>query len=361
MNDWQYTFDPVSKAEWILQIEKDLKQKPLSTLSTEWWPGEDLSPLIHAEDIQGDPICLPDFMFTRAPLILEWMDTQGIPSKLLNARILDALRYGAEHLVLAVEDPSQVNTGEWLDSVYRDMIRIEIGVHFNPLESLESLFQRLPGDLSVRLNREVIPDNDYIGLLKKDFASAAILNRCRFVYTLPSSGAWVESAVGVFRQIKEDLSYWLESGYEANTFFSQCMLCLEADAFFFKHILQTRVIQLIYFNLLQHFGVTPDPNFGKQLEIHIHPKQLEPPSKFLIRASMSALATALCGSLSLCIHHDQALTDRQEFFRRINRNIHHLLHLESEMNKGRDPLAGAYTLDSYTRKWTTGIWDRLQL
>jgi hypothetical protein len=62
---------------------------------------------------------------------------------------------------------------------------------------------------------------------------------------------------------------------------------------------------------------------------------------------MSSLAAFLTGITSLCIHHHEAEAI-PGFFRRIDRNLHHLLHLESGLPAGRDPLSGAYTIDFYS-------------
>ncbi len=48
-------FPPVSKADWLRQVAKDLKNRPLEEL--EWAIGDDLriSPFVHAEDFETPP------------------------------------------------------------------------------------------------------------------------------------------------------------------------------------------------------------------------------------------------------------------------------------------------------------------
>lgn len=361
MNDWQYTFDSVSRAEWIRQIETDLRQKPLSSLSASWWPGEELSPVIHPEDISGEPIRLPDFMFAQAPALLEWIDTHDLDARLLNTRILDALRYDTEILVLSAPARPGKETEDWLSSVHREMIQIEAELDTRSIHDLESWHQSWPVDIQLRLNRQEWNDNLYILLTDRESPHESILQRCRFVYSFPNSGSWTDIASSVFERLSTDIQSWVASGRNASAFFNHCILILDADPFFFKHILQSRVLQLIQMNIMRHHGVEPDIKSCSRLESHIWPALNEDPSRYLIRASMSALATALCGTGAMCIHHGDSMPDSPEFFRRIDRNIHHLLNLESEMYKGTDPLAGAYALELYTRKWAGSIRAKIKM
>ena len=110
------------------------------------------------------------------------------------------------------------------------------------------------------------------------------------------------------------------------------------------------MLHLLWLNLTREHS--------SRLECHIKPKAGEKPEHYLVRSSLSALAATLTGTASLCMHHIQD-TGVPDFYKRIDRNLHHLLHLESGLPSGVDPLAGAYTLDYYTRNWTERIWNQL--
>ena len=73
---------------------------------------------------------------------------------------------------------------------------------------------------------------------------------------------------------------------------------------------------------------------------------------------MAGLAASLAGTPSMCIHNLNG-SNIEAFYARTNRNIHHLLNMESNMYQGIDPLAGAYTIDQYTMAWTKKIWEGL--
>ena len=117
------------------------------------------------------------------------------------------------------------------------------------------------------------------------------------------------------------------------------------------------MLQLLWLNLTKEERDKPDKQ-SNYLECHISPRTNEPPEKYLIRASMASLAAFLTGAHALCIHHPET-SSSTDFYKRIDRNLHHLLHLESGLPSGKDPLAGAYTLDHYTRSWTQRIWEKI--
>ncbi len=93
------------------------------------------------------------------------------------------------------------------------------------------------------------------------------------------------------------------------------------------------------------------------LEGHIVPGDNESPDQFLIRATTAALGSVLAGAHAICIHPH--MRNVPPHYRRINRNIHHLLHMESGLPRQCDPLAGAYAIDHYTAEWSEQIWNKL--
>ena len=138
-------------------------------------------------------------------------------------------------------------------------------------------------------------------------------------------------------------------------FLENVVLQFEPDKNYFKQVIQTRTIQLLWLNFPEcEKNITFSP-----IEIHILNRDGIHPDQFLIHAAASSLAASLTGAGTLCIHHNRS-KDYPDFYSRISRNIHHLLQLECNMYRGRDPLAGAYMIDFYTKKWTTEILHQLE-
>lgn len=360
MKDWQYTFEPVSRAEWLHQIEIDLKQKPIETLYAEWWPGEPLVPVMHPEDITFPPAILPPQLFKNPPSILEWINVRDENSSIVNASVLEALRYGAQVIVLYPKGPGMLPWDEWLQEVQLDIIEVQLAYNPNLGTPLAELLNHTPADIAIRIEMKQDSDHSIVDLISILRSNQINNNTFRFVYTFPSSGVWDYSIVEVINQIKTDLDHWMKAGLEAKDFFKNCILSTEADPMYFKQIVQARTLQLLWLNFKKHYVNAQFAQEGGNIECHIHPQSGEEPSRFLIRASMSGLAASMCGIQVLAVHH-RTDGDVPAYFARINRNLHHLLHLESNMYKGTDPLAGAYAFDFYTHAWTERIWKQLAL
>lgn len=359
MKEWQYTFEPVSKAEWIRQVEADLRQKPLESLQSDWWPDETLMPLIHPEDIGDEIVRLPDELFKEPPRLTEWIRTGTILPSVLNQKIIESLSQGTQAIILEEGPSGEIYHPDWFKDVFREMISISIQPGITSADEFNLKLLHEEANLKIRLERKegALPLSALIG---RKAAAKSNINSLQLVYRFPSSGIWDLEVASTFNQLIKDLGHWTDLKLDVDAFFNQCLLHLEADTSYFKQIIQTRVLHLLWQNLKNIHVTNPKSGGDGYMECHIEPGELELPDRFLIRASMSGLAASVSGTHALCIHH-WAVQGNQEFYQRINRNIHHLLSLESGMYKGTDPLAGAYAIDFHAMKWTRSIWDNLAL
>lgn len=355
MNDWSYTFDPVTKAAWFEQIRKDLKGKPVDSLQQEWWPGEPLLPFHHLEDLAGETIALPDSRFQQPPVFAEYLETGSLSAGEINRMILEALRFDAGHVILPIGPAMQMHP-EWFEGVHvpipvwhieTDQIMPELP---SPLNGKDiTCFQRIRRTSSD--TSDVHPFENWTG------KSASGDKRFKFEYVFTSGGIWDEEAAKIFNRMLSDARTWRQSGGEPSDFFSShCILRLEADTDYYKLILQARTLQFVYYNLVSALSVKglTDP----WLECHITPGPDENPDRYLIRSASSSLAASLAGTFLLCIHHLQT-PGVPALYRRADRNILNLLAMESSIAQSTDPLAGASAIDYYGRRWTGKIWDRL--
>ena len=358
MKEWHYHFDPVSKEEWIRQIEADLRHKPLESLHSEWWPGEQLLPLLAAEDSNSHFVCLPSGLFTQAPVIAEYISTGSLAPAMVNHKILQALKQGVQYIILQTPTSSVRLDEAWLTGVHREMIDVAIQPAINSQETFHTAIADGQGILlRIERNESPIPLST---IINPSGIGHPGLETMRFVYQFPSSGIWDKATSKTFSTLIEDLKRWTTLGYDPVTFFSKAIISVQADQSYFKHIIQTRVLHVIWNNLKDHFIGDIESEINHNLECHVEPHKDEHADHYLIRASMSALAASLCGTSVICIHAP-AINPDAEFYERILRNIHYLLHLESDMYKGVDPLAGAYAIDFYTSLWAQNIWDSIAL
>ncbi len=334
MEDWQYRFPQVTKEEWLTRVTTDLKGKSVSSLESEWWPGEIRHPLHHKEDLDAAPPYLPDHLFKNAPALTECIDARNRTPEEINSEILLSLQNGVQSIILRIGN-AQVPFPKILDGVIEDFISISVEPEY-----------------ASDLNETAIPPNLIVRL-----KNGGIINEnanTRFVYDIPSEGSWIKEITEIFRNI---LQHFTEHG-SSSSFLEHCVFRYSADKDFLKQIIQTRVIHIVWQNILNVNGVNSDQN-SVYLECHIQPNGQTDPDKYLIQASSCALAASMTGVHALCVHPIEG--DVPRFYHRINRNIAHLLQLESEMYKDADPLAGSYAIDFYTRKWSSEILTSLNL
>jgi hypothetical protein len=270
----------------------------------------------------------------------------------------EALQFGTQSFLITNSLQADLDDEEMLEGIFPDMIQWHFYAHLNTMRLFRSVFKRAPRNSFLRFPRQQdSPDLKSTLLEEYKIHPTDISNiQFEFEYDFSSTGNWIDSTIQVFHRLLADQKQWESIGSTAS-FFEKCILKLDADVQYFKHVIQARVLHLLWLNIT-HGPSSLVNSPAHHLECHISPKAGEKPEYYLIRASLSSLAAAMTGTSSLCIHHlqDAGVPD---FYKRIDRNIHHLLHLESGLPSGRDPLAGAYTLDYYVRNWTERIWNQL--
>ena len=116
-------FPPVSKADWLRQITKDLKDKPLEDLNWHLPNGLVVSPFVHADDFERLPVALSD-----QPNTWEICEDLWVTDPIVaNRQALDALEGGVEGLCFWLDRPLETAEFEQLfQGIHLDFI----GLHF---------------------------------------------------------------------------------------------------------------------------------------------------------------------------------------------------------------------------------------
>ena len=355
MEDWTYSFGPAAKADWIRQIESDLKNQPVESLYSEWWPGEPLIPLIHAEDIPAEPVRLPDHLFKDPPLIAETFHLSAGEESRLNDEILKALSLGANSLILKADHVSQHQLERCLHHVQLDMIPVSLELPAAAYVSFDTLDASFRNKMMMRIRMDDQANEEMILQMLKQGKE---LSRVQLCYSIGSEGNLIDLTTQRTQCIIEFLNLANKRGIHFSSSGSQIMLSGIAHPAYFIQIVQSRVLHLIWQNLTQLYPdhlVNPNACY---LESVVSQREAETGDHFLIRAAMSGLAASLSGVHQLGF---QTLVSKDEdgLYRRIARNIHHLLQLESGMYKSADPLAGSYAIDFHCRRWAEKIWSSL--
>jgi hypothetical protein len=359
MEDWNYSFEPVPKSAWIRQIESDLKGKPIESLFSTLWDGEYLNAIAHSEDIGGERLCLPSYLFQQPPILAERFSLLQSETSSLNKQLLQSLSYGTQalHIETSLEYFEHLNAS--LSGVLTDIVEVNIECPLNALESWlhQPNFHQLNIGLRLPMGSPRVTNDQFENITR---LAAEFPDHTSFVYGISATGNWIQQTTSLFQQIIHDLKALGRNGISAEYFLSKCVLQLEADALFFKQLIQTRSLHFLFQNLVLHITGKEVPSGVKYLDTSVCQSDEEHNDHFLIRASMSGLAASLSGIHRLNFQPLSTSKD-PELYRRVSRNIHHLLSLESGMYKGEDPLAGAYSLDNHVRHWVEKIWSQLNV
>lgn len=323
MDPWQYTFPPVTAQAWRDKILAELKGKSIESLHREWWNGEPLLPFHHKENSPAEIIRLPDFLFDRPPVLIEWIETDHKTDKAIYAEVMEALKYGAEEIIFNSREFHPNAPGIWLKDVDTSIVSVRLQQF---LENSDQYSWRLYFEEGKDLSEmQTVP-----------------------VYSLNAAGNFVKNASSLFL-------FLLNSASDRETKHIYIMYHPCPD--YLLTVIQLRVLQILRLNLLKRWNMNPDHE-ALSIECHIINENGLSPDRYLLKVSVNSLAAAVTGIRALCIHPLQG-DNISNFYRRITRNAHHLLHYESEIYRGTDPLAGAYAIDYYTKRWTEAIWSEI--
>lgn len=348
MADWQYTFPAVSKEQWIQQIEKDLKDGRLHDLRAEWWTGEFIAPFHHQEDRETELVALPDRFFNEPPKIIEWINTADVSPAAINQVVLNALAFDAQSLVFNLQNSDASNFNDWIDGVETNMVDIAINIQLEQLEQLE--LKDLPKYVLIRLLCNSVTKN----FDEKIMHQERMQDRMQFVFEIPGTGNWIDETKKTFASLLNQMTLLREGGLPTKEFLSKCIILFKPDAHYLKQVIQLRTLQLVWLNICAR--LIDEASSYSCIECHIEHNNPDPDQN-LIQTSASAMAASLTGVVSMCLHASK--NDVGEHYKRVNRNIHHLINLETGMYKGQDPLAGSHAIDYYTRKWSSHIYADL--
>ena len=207
MNELAYTFDPVSKKDWIQQIEKDLRGKPLDSLLGEWWPGETLQPLSHQEDAEKVVVRLPDNLFKNPPRIVECIDGDNLELD-INAIIHSALKFGAETIIIQTTSLKELPLEKWLTGVHLNMATVQLEPSDFYAKDVKALDEWLNKGVEIRVlcNGQ---SGIAINTLLAEFNQSNIrVNALKFIYDFPAEGVWDQSTTNTINQLLDDLTQW---------------------------------------------------------------------------------------------------------------------------------------------------------
>jgi methylmalonyl-CoA mutase len=365
-------FSPVSKADWLQQIAKDLKGKPLEDLQWQAPDGQIISPWVHADDF--DTPLAPISNHADTWEICEDVHVNDLT--IANRSAMEALEGGAEGLCFWLEHPLELaDLEQLLQGIHLDFI----GLHFagkavsdNPgiiLGFLDRIAQKrglnstqLRGSLAydpVPVSKTV--DWRYLAELVEYAREKFPLFKVIQVSSSENSSGQTATLLYNAHVYLQKLS---ERGISAHTTANALQFSIEISKSYFFEIARLRALKLLWFNVLNAWGAAPkNPVVQTRFLPETYSDDLY---TNMIRGTTMAMAAVQGGTSQLIVKPYDAGREAkadypQAFSRRIARNVQHLLKMESALDEVPDPAAGSYYIETLTQQIAGKAWEDFQL
>jgi methylmalonyl-CoA mutase len=370
-------FPPVSKADWLAQIERDLKGRAPDDLI--WRPAPQLAvtPFVHADDAGRPPVSLLPGG--------SWEICEDIAADSTDAahqQALEALAFGAEGLRFYLHRPATVDhLRALLAGVHLDYIALHFagpGVAANPGAVLAAL-ERLATEGNV-------PTSALRGSLGYDPSNEGAIEDWRYVADLLDyrrerfpgfapinvNGERLyrgkEDVIGELAEITRRGQRLLEKlaarGLAPGEVAAATQFSAAVGTSYFMEIAKLRAFNLLWLNVLQAWQAPlASPVVEVRFDERAYTDELY---GNLIRATTLAMAAVLGGARRLTVRPYDDGREGQSAYppalgRRLARNVQHLLRLEAGFDALHDAAAGSYYIERLTQQLAGAAWEKFAL
>jgi methylmalonyl-CoA mutase len=370
-------FPAISKEQWLIQVRKDLKDKPLEFL--DWAVSEELSisPLVHHDD---QP-------FAMAPLSaakLSWEICEQIVAHDLaqaRAQALEALNGGAQALDFILDSAVADDLDFLLEGIHLGMIALSLRGHAlrqNPsafLRKLESIADTQgvaasETNFSMGLNPGLLlasgqkPDwrycTDLIEYVRhKKLGIKTLQIDIQGIHQ--GKEAVIDELVEVLQRANNYLEQLKKQGAPEELVMDHLQVSVAIGPSYFLEIAKLRALRSLWFHLQKARGLRIRQPF---VAVSFHPGAYtdELYTNMIRATSMSMSAVLGLADRLTVLPYDAGRETQskypQAFSRRIARNVQHLLQLESFFTDIQDPAAGSYYIENLTQTLAERAWDR---
>jgi methylmalonyl-CoA mutase len=361
-------FPPVSKAEWLAKVEKDLKGKPISDLDFE--VGEiKMSPFHHLDDFKklpkplpanngweiGEDITVtPNLIETNKSLLAALEAGINAPRLVLNQQI------SAEDLAILLNKVdveiistqfyfiNKNNTPQHFLSCFKkyvsennfDLKKVNIGINWAGEDAVEQ--------------QEII---HLLGQLKNGNYNVKALPVNGLPYFSENNPA--HELAAILKKGENFIKQYSSSEFSPEFINQHLFFSVAIGKNYFLQIAKIRALNLLWANVMQSYQI----NFGMPtMEAHLAPtSQSEDENTNMIAATTQAMSAIIGGANRLTVLPADAFKGtNSSFSKRIARNVQHLLQGESYFGRVEDPAAGSYYIEKLTQELAEKAWEVFQ-
>lgn len=352
-------FSETRYADWLNQLEKDLKGKPWTDL--QWHLGD---------GIVVDPFYHPDQYFPqRLPLAngqSQWEIGEHIlvaELKTANQEILAALEGGTEALELQLQQPLQAE--DWailLEGVQLEYISFNLFLSYaeNDLlafvKNLQSYIEGLGlSAASLRGSIDFGGNPASINALQQHLPGfkLAVIHGLQLHQGHAASAQELASLIRAAEKL-------LAEAESIETFAPSILFKVAVGKSYFVEMAKLRALRILWCNVLKAYGVR---NPSLAVAVHFAPdSQDENVNTNMIRAATQAMSAIIGGAQQVYVlpSNAGAAEEPTPFARRIARNVQHLLRMESHLDKVQDPAAGSFYIEKLTEELAEKAWEIFQ-
>ncbi|RYF74185.1 MAG: methylmalonyl-CoA mutase [Cytophagaceae bacterium] len=363
-------FPPATHAEWLSQVQKDLKDSNVyEGLRWSSPEGFTVEPYYTAEQMEANTAATIQQAQKNAP---GWLNTPAYSvtsgnEKGLNASLRDAILNGAEALVLhmASQSGDEFALSRLLDGIKLSSTPIffKLATGVDAGQFLQLLKQVAPyqlrggllsdaGTLPTAVLADLIsqgsesPTFRTIGISSHDFHTAGATATQELAFTLA--------------RLAETYAQLIEAGLSIEQLISKTMLSVSVGTSYFMEMAKLRALRVLVARLYP--AAT-----GQSILLHCQTSTFyeaaATPYTNLLRATTEAMAAVIGGADALTVRpYDAVLavprpSTSGEFSERIARNVSTMLKAESYLDKVADPAAGSYYIENLTQQLVDAAWD----
>ncbi|GAB4250122.1 MAG: hypothetical protein Kow0027_13360 [Saprospiraceae bacterium] len=358
-------FPPVSKAEWLEKIKQDLKGKAIEAL--DWQVGSlKVSPFHHLDDRKDHSTALAKNA--------GWLLGEDIPAHDLTAAnklAHKALAAGAESLQFFIDEPLGDHRLEGLlegvNPAETDVRFYEANKNASPaglqhhLHHLVNKRKLAPASVRGAINwseEATVVQDDLEELLR--FA----MEHLPAFRVLPVNVKAQDDPAEELRSMLEQLDHWLvtmtQAGFSAQAVLNHSQVLLTVNSNYFVSLCKFRAARMLFHHLAEVWKAPAGKPFFDAAFV-AYP-QGDSPYNNLIQATTQAISAIAGGADRLTVLpadvQNPAKEEGSPTFRRMARNLHHILRSESYMQAVADPAAGSYFFEDLTEKLAAETWRR---
>ncbi len=332
----KFDFPDISKQQWLEKITTDLKGNPIENLNWQITDQLTMIPFVSLEDIESTTNLAANG--DNNWFVLESIIVKDIQHA--NKEALMALEGGATALSLEIE------TVECDFSQLLDNINLEwIFIHINGSKEHAISFIKF-------LNQSSF-DIDKINLA---VANAGVLFQQH--PTIKTQGILEEKNNSVDEDLSELLVKATKQLLESTSNSSKIWFRINLTDSFYQNICKIRALKILWNTICVGFDIEDTTAF---IQASMQSPSEEQDADYAkIQAASQAMAAAI-GGANVIYLPPTGSAGSLEFHRRIARNVHHLMQLESFMNRVEDPASGSYYLEQLTDTIAASAWKKFQL